>query len=121
MLEVKNLTISFKMYDRLLNQIIKDTIHHMSIEVKAGEIHAVVGSSGSGKSLLAHAVMDILPENAIKGGEIFYEGKLLDKKLIKKLRGKEISLIPQSIAYLDPLSKLSKQIFGKGYDKKKAE
>ena len=73
MLEVKNLTISFKMYDRLLNQIIKDTIHHMSIEVKAGEIHAVVGSSGSGKSLIAHAFMDILPENAITGGEIFYE------------------------------------------------
>ncbi len=113
MLEVKNLSISFKMYDRRLNQIIKKAVHDISIEVKAGEIHAVVGSSGSGKSLLAHAVLDILPDNAMTGGEIFFKGKPLTSKSIRPLRGKEITLVPQSISYLDPLMKTNRQIFGK--------
>ena len=119
MLEVKNLNVSFKMYDRRLNQIIKKAVHDISMDVKAGEIHAVVGSSGSGKSLLAHAIMDILPENAIQGGEIFFQNEVLTGRNISKYRGKDITLIPQSISYLNPLMKTNRQIFGKSFDKKK--
>ncbi len=121
MLEVKNLSVSFKMYDRMLNRIIKKAVHDISMDVRAGEIHAVVGSSGSGKSLLAHAVLDILPQNSIMGGEIFYQGERITQKNIRKLRGKDITLIPQSISYLDPLMKTNRQIFGKYYDKAKQE
>ncbi len=39
----------------------------LSLEINAGEIVAVVGSSGSGKSLLAHAILGLLPGNAKKG------------------------------------------------------
>lgn len=121
MLEVKNLAVSFRMYDRMLNQIDKKAVHNISIDVQKGEIHAVVGSSGSGKSLLAHAIMDILPNNATTSGEIYFNGEILDSNTIKKYRGKNIHLIPQSISYLDPLMKTNKQIFGKNYseDKKK--
>ncbi len=119
MLDVKNLTISFKMYDKMLNQIDKKTIHDISIDVKAGEIHAVVGSSGSGKSLLAHAVLGILPNNATVGGEMYFEGEKLEHKKIEKLRGNDIAFIPQSISFLDPLMKTNRQIFGKNYDKDK--
>ena len=41
---------------------------------------AVVGSSGSGKSLLAHGVMGILPYNAEMGGELLYCGEPLNRK-----------------------------------------
>lgn len=116
-LAVKNLSVAFKMYDRALNQIIKKAVHDISVEVKKGEILAIVGSSGSGKSLLAHAVLDILPQNAIQGGEIFFKGQKLDSKSIQPLRGKEIALVPQSISYLDPLMKTGRQIFGKKADK----
>lgn len=119
MLEVKNLSVSFRMYDRKLDQIIKKAVHDISMDVQAGEIHAVVGSSGSGKSLLAHAVMDILPDNAIMGGEIYFEKERITTQNIKKLRGKEITLIPQSISYLDPLMKTNRQIFGKVVDAEK--
>lgn len=121
MLKVQNLSVSFKMYDRMLNQVIKKAVHDISMEVRSGEIHAVVGSSGSGKSLLAHAVMDILPDNAITGGEIFFQSELLTAKKIASLRGKEITLIPQSISYLDPLMKTNRQIFGKYFDKEKQQ
>ncbi len=119
MIEVKNLSVSFKMYDRRLNQIIKKAVHDISMDVKPGEIHAVVGSSGSGKSLLAHAILDILPENAIMGGEMFFGGVPLNSQNIGKYRGKDITLIPQSISYLDPLMKTNRQIFGKNFDKQK--
>ena len=121
MLEVKNLSVSFKMYDRKLNQIIKKAVHDISVDVKEGEIHAVVGSSGSGKSLLAHAVMDILPNNAIVNGKILINNDIMDSKKIAKLRGKEVSFIPQSISYLNPLMRIDKQIFGKNYDKKRQD
>ena len=71
---------------------------------------AVVGSSGSGKSLLAHGVMGVLPYNASMGGRILYCGEELTKQRIERLRGNEIVLVPQSIAYLNPLMKIGSQI-----------
>ena len=64
-----------------------------------GEILAVVGSSGSGKSLLAHAILGILPDNSTTEGSITYKNKELTQKDKEKLRGDEIVLIPQSVNY----------------------
>ena len=69
-------------------------IRDLDVEVKAGEMVAVVGSSGSGKSLLAHGVMGILPYNAQMGGTMWYRGEPLTKERIRKLRGKEILMVP---------------------------
>ena len=80
-LEVKNLSVSFRMYDRGLEQYDLKVISNLNLDVRPGEIVAVAGSSGSGKSLLAHAVMGLLPENASVEGEISYGGKLLEQKV----------------------------------------
>ncbi len=69
-----------------------------------------MGASGSGKSLLAHSILGILPRNATTSGTIKYKQEVLTKKHQEKLRGKEISLIPQSVTSLDPLMKVGKQI-----------
>ena len=87
-----------------------NVIRNLDIELYEGEILAVVGSSGSGKSLLAHAILGILPDNACTQGDIIYKGEILDEKRKEKLRGDEIVLIPQSVNYLDPLKKVGKQI-----------
>ena len=79
---------------------------------------AVVGSSGSGKSLLAHGVMGVLPYNASMGGRILYCGEELTKQRIERLRGNEIVLVPQSIAYLNPLMKIGSQICKGSKDEK---
>ena len=55
-------------------------ISNLNLDVRPGEIVAVAGSSSSGKSLLAHAVMGLLPENASVEGEISYGGKLLEQR-----------------------------------------
>ncbi|WRS28423.1 ABC transporter ATP-binding protein [Oscillospiraceae bacterium MB08-C2-2] len=112
LLEVKDLKVSFSMYRKGLRKTRLDVIQSLSLNVRRGEIVAVVGSSGSGKSLLAHAVLGILPRNASTEGSIRYEGKNLTPALQKKLRGTEIALIPQSVDYLDPLMRVGKQVVG---------
>lgn len=109
-LKVKDLGISFSQYTNGLVRGDLNVIRNLDIELYKGEILAVVGSSGSGKSLLAHAILGILPDNACTQGDIIYKGEILDEKRKEKLRGDEIVLIPQSVNYLDPLKKVGKQI-----------
>ena len=64
-LTVKDLSVSFHMYDKGLEQYDLKVISDLTLDVCQGEIVAIAGSSGSGKSLLAHAIMGLLPENAL--------------------------------------------------------
>ena len=109
-LKVKDLGISFSQYTNGLVRGDLNVIRNLDIELYEGEILSVVGSSGSVKSLLAHAILGILPDNACTQGDIIYKGEILDEKRKEKLRGDEIVLIPQSVNYLDPLKKVGKQI-----------
>ena len=109
-LSVKDLGISFSQYTKGLRRRELEVITNLDIDLYEGEILAVVGSSGSGKSLLAHAILGILPDNATTEGNIIYKGKTLTLKDKEKLRGREIVFIPQSVNFLDPLMKVSKQV-----------
>jgi peptide/nickel transport system ATP-binding protein len=105
-LEVSDLKIDFSMYGKGLQKKSLRVIQSLSLSVNSGEILAVVGSSGSGKSLLAHAILGILPGNATVSGSIKYKGKELTHADQEKYRGKEIVFIPQSVDYLDPLMRI---------------
>lgn len=112
LLEIHDLSVSFRMYDGALSQKELRVISDLHLTVRPGEIVAVAGSSGSGKSLLASAILGILPDNATVRGHLHYSGQKLGPALQEKLRGGEISLVPQSVAYLDPLMKVGKQAEG---------
>ena len=118
LLEVNNLSISFTQYVQGLNRHDSKVISDLTIDVDESEIVAILGSSGSGKSLLAHSILGILPYNSNVTGEIKYKGSVLDQDLKEKLRGKEICLIPQSVNFLDPLMKVSEQAIGECKDEK---
>lgn len=121
-LNIENLIVSFSMYrGRSLKKENLEVIHELSLDVKAGEIVAVVGSSGSGKSILASAVLNLLPKNAKVTGNITYKGEQLSVKKQSKLLGREIAFIPQSVDYLDPLMKVGKQVQGVFGTKKRQE
>ena len=109
-LKIENLKISFDRYKKGTEKYTLDVINDLDITVNAGEMVAVVGSSGSGKSLLAHAVLGMLPYNAKVSGKITYFGEELTKEKTEKLRGNEIVLVPQSLSYLDPLMNIGPQI-----------
>ena len=112
LLEIHDLSVSFRMYDGTLEQKELQVISDLHLTVRPGEIVAVAGSSGSGKSLLASAILGILPGNATMKGQLRYKGQELTPETQKKLRGTEIALVPQSIAFLDPLMKVGKQADG---------
>ncbi|MBQ7927576.1 MAG: ABC transporter ATP-binding protein [Methanobrevibacter sp.] len=118
LLEVNNLSISFTQYVQGLNRHDLKVISDLTIDVGEAEIVAILGSSGSGKSLLAHSILGILPYNSHVEGEIKYQGNILNQELKEKLRGDEICLIPQSVNFLDPLMKVSEQAIGECKDEK---
>ena len=112
LLEVSDLSVSFRMYDSGLEQKQLPVISSLSLKVLPGEILAVAGSSGSGKSLLASAILGILPGNATVSGSLRFDGEPLTPERQAKLRGTEIALVPQSVAFLDPLMKVGAQVDG---------
>lgn len=109
-LEVQNLTVSFVQYTGGLRQRNLNVITSLNVAIKPGEIVAVVGSSGSGKSLLAHAILGILPRNARITGSMRYAGEELTPGRQAQLRGREIALIPQAVTFLDPLMRVGAQV-----------
>lgn len=124
LLEIHDLSVSFRMYDHGLEQTDLQVISDLYLTVYPGEIIAIVGSSGSGKSLLASAILGILPANATVDGHLHYKGQEVTPQLQKQLRGTEIALVPQSVAFLDPLMKVGTQVDGhqkpKPVEKRKA-
>lgn len=92
-----------------------EAIHGISFDIKRGELHALVGESGCGKSISAMSILRLLPKNAkITEGEIFYNGRnLLDlsEKEMNKIRGAKIALIPQDpMTSLNPLYTIENQL-----------
>lgn len=109
-LKVENLSISFRGYKTFFQMGKVSPIEKMDLVLKRGEITVIVGQSGSGKSLVAHAIMGILPSNAEVSGKLFYQGNPLDEAGRQSLKKGEIVLIPQSVNYLDPLMTVGSQI-----------
>lgn len=111
MLTVNNLSIEFTRYGGPWRRKVIHPVRDLSLDIGPGEIVAVVGSSGSGKSLLAHAVLGLLPKNARSTGQILFRGTPLTGRSMAALRGRSIALIPQSVAYLNPLSRVGRQVY----------
>ena len=116
-LEVSDLSISFNQYTSGLKQRKLNVVSGLDISISEGEILAIVGASGSGKSLLAHSILGILPANANVSGTIKYKGEALTVKRQEALRASEIALIPQSVNFLNPLMRVGKQVRSPANDK----
>lgn len=110
LLEVEGFTLRFVQYARGLRRRRLDVITGLDLHADPGEVVAVVGASGSGKSLLAHALLGLLPANAREGGRIDFDGAPLTRDRRAALRGTELALIPQSVASLDPLTRIARQV-----------
>jgi branched-chain amino acid transport system ATP-binding protein len=67
-------------------------LHGLDLEVKKGEIVALVGSNGAGKTTLLNAVSGLLP---ISGGRIVFEGKQLERQSPHHIVSAGVSHIPE--------------------------
>lgn len=111
-LDIQHLSIRFTRYARGLQQRELKVLEDLSLQTCAGQVVAVVGASGSGKSLLAHGILGLLPYNSELEGTLLYNGEALTPRRAAALRGKEIVLVPQGVTYLDPLMKVGAQVRG---------
>ena len=111
-LQIEHLSIEFIQYERRTGKVrVSPGMHKRSLpvirdlclEIYPGQIVAAAGASGSGKSLLAHSILDILPYNSRREGVIRYDGNLLTSERAEQLRGREIVLVPQGVTFLDSL------------------
>lgn len=110
MLCVHNLSIAFRRYVGIARQARLVCLREVSLVAAPGEVLAIIGASGAGKSLLAHAVVGLLPGNAEAEGTLTFEGDVLTPARQAALRGGQIALVPQSIAFLDPLTRVERQL-----------
>ena len=109
-LEVKNLNLSFCSNDREYQ-----ALYDVNLTLKKGEMLAIVGESGCGKSITAMSILRLLAPNAkITSGEIYYNNKnllTLPEKEMQRIRGKEIALGPQDpLPSLNPLYTIGSQL-----------
>ena len=110
LLSIDNLNISFK-----LETGIYKAVNNVSLSIKKGSIHALVGESGCGKSITSLAILNLLPKTAtITGGKILFENNNLlefSQKEMQKIRGAKIALIPQDpLTSLNPLYTIGNQL-----------
>ncbi|MCZ8151909.1 MAG: ABC transporter ATP-binding protein [Rhodobacteraceae bacterium] len=90
-------------------------LRRVSLDVKAGEVRALVGESGAGKSMIGKAVLGILPPSVeITGGQILLDGTdllTLPPKDRRRRIGASCALIPQDpLTALNPSHRIGPQI-----------
>lgn len=109
-LKVTNLAVEFTVDKKTIRPI-----GGVSFEMEAGEVLGMVGETGSGKSLTAHAIMGLTP---LVGGKVTGSVQFGDKDLLtissaemQSIRGAKISFIPQNpMTSLDPVYRVGDQI-----------
>lgn len=110
MLHIEDLSVWFSSYTFGLKKKDSCVIQGLDLAVSPGQVMAVIGQSGAGKSLLAHALLGILPGNARVEGNIIFQGEPVTPKRLKALRGRQIALIPQAVTSLNPLLQVGLQV-----------
>ena len=125
-LSVHNLAVAFRVGDSEI-----DAVKGINFELHRGETLAILGESGSGKSVSASAIMGILdsPPGFLRSGEIMLSGRnILELPAFerRKLMGDKIAMIFQdTLAHLNPVYSIGWQIseslrIHRGMDKKSA-
>lgn len=110
LLSVAHLTAHYRTEDETVA-----AVRDVSLELHSGEVLAIVGESGAGKSTVAHAILGLLPGSAsVTDGEVVYRGRRLlelTSEELRTVRGAEIAMIFQdALAALTPTLRIGEQL-----------
>ncbi len=111
LLEVRDLHVEFRTRDGVAK-----AVNGVTYGVDEGETLAVLGESGSGKSVTAQAVMGILdtPPGRVTGGEVVFQGRdllTLKEEERRRIRGAEMAMIFQdALSALNPVLTVGDQL-----------
>ncbi|WP_061962735.1 dipeptide/oligopeptide/nickel ABC transporter permease/ATP-binding protein [Demequina aurantiaca] len=111
LLRIDGLVVGYDQPDGSLKQVVSG----VDISVKKGEIHGLIGESGSGKTQTAFSVLRLLPHGGrIAAGTVHFDGQnlaTLSESEMRKVRGARISYIPQEpMSNLDPSFTIGSQL-----------
>ena len=110
MLKFDQFAIDIAHYHWLGHKTWHPLLSHISLEVHPGELVALVGSSGEGKSLLLQSTLGLLPDNMRCHGDIVLDGQRLGEAGKVDQRGKNLCYVPQGVSALNPLIKVGPQV-----------
>jgi len=89
-------------------------LHDVSLQVNAGSVLGIIGESGSGKSMTAFSIMQLLPRGATCTGEIRFDGVQIDKlseEQMCQIRGNDIGMVFQEpMTALNPVQNIGTQV-----------
>jgi len=108
-LHIENLTVRFETRSGPVT-----AVDDVSLDHEPGECLALVGETGCGKSVLALALLRLLPAGARVQGRVRFEGRdllALSEREMTSVRGREIALVPQNPSLsLNPVYSIGHQI-----------
>ena len=109
LLVVDDLRVRFTRGERRIN-----AVNGLSYELRPGQLLAIIGESGSGKSVSSRALMGLLPGTAQVTGSIQFDGRELiglPEKDMRSLRGGDIAMVFQDpTRSLNPTMRVGVQI-----------
>ena len=111
LLEVRDLHVEFR-----TREGVAKAVNGVNYSVRAGETLAILGESGSGKSVSSQAVMGILdsPPGFVTGGQIIFKGRdllTLGKEERRKVRGSQMAMVFQdALSSLNPVLSVGYQL-----------
>ncbi|WP_304840024.1 ATP-binding cassette domain-containing protein, partial [Methanocalculus sp.] len=107
-IEIHNLSVTFH------GDQIVSAVSGVSLTIHTGEVIALVGESGCGKSVVAHAIVRLLPKEAKVTGKIIFLDQdmlTLDERAMVEIRGAKIGVIFQNPSMaLNPLHMVGRQV-----------
>ncbi len=111
MLKVENLSVSF-----VTRMGITRAVDDISFTVESGKITAIIGESGSGKSVACYSLLGLVPQppGRIDGGRALFQGQDLlqiTPAELRKIRGRDIAMVFQDpMTCLNPYMTVGKQL-----------
>jgi peptide/nickel transport system permease protein len=111
LLSIKDLVVGYDRADGGVTEVVKG----VSLDVRRGEVHGLIGESGSGKTQTAFSVLGLLPSGGrVVSGSIDFAGTSLagaPESVYRTIRGRRIAYIPQEpMSNLDPTFTIGSQL-----------
>lgn len=110
MLSFDNLTIETSRYSWWGRRQWQPLLRNIDFQLARGEVVALVGGSGEGKSVLLQSLLTLLPDNMRMRGAIRLDGQVLDARQRADLRGHTFCYVPQGVSALNPLLTVASQL-----------
>ncbi|MBE7436860.1 MAG: ABC transporter ATP-binding protein [Spirochaetales bacterium] len=110
LLQLENLSVHFEVGRKRAR-----AVDRISLSLKPGETHALVGESGCGKSVTALAIMGLLPQRRVHTAGRIMHGKCnlleLEKEKLRQMRGRDMGIIFQEpMTALNPVITVGDQV-----------